>query len=222
MNVLLVYPLYPDAYFGFKHAVRFISKKASIPPIGLITVSAMLPDSWHKKLVDMNVSPLLTSDLEWADYVFISAMMIQKESLKQVIAECIKHQVKIVAGGPLFTHDYGNYPQIDHFILNEAEVAFPAFLNDLETGKPPQNIYRADKFADIIDSPVPDFHLLARKEYAYMNIQISRGCPFSCEFCEIPSLLGHKVRMKGTNQIIKELDTLYNWRSSIRIKVRQD
>ncbi len=219
MNVLLVYPEYPEAYFGFKYALRFISKKASVPPIGLITVSAMFPSGWQKKLVDLNISPLLSSDLEWADYVFVSAMMIQKESLVAVIEECRKHQVKIVAGGPLFTHDYGNYPQIDHFILNEAEVTFPAFLNDIERGKTLQNIYRTDNFAVLKASPTPDFHLLAQKEYAYMNIQISRGCPFSCDFCEIPSLLGHKVRMKETKQIIKELDTLYNlnWRGWVFI-----
>ena len=134
MNVLLVYPEYPDSYFGFKYSLRFISKKASVPPIGLITVSAMLPSDWNKKLIDMNISPLLSSELEWADYVFISAMMIHKESLKRVIEKCRKHQVTIVAGGPLFTHDYLNYPEVDHFILNEAELAFPDFLHNLKTG----------------------------------------------------------------------------------------
>jgi radical SAM superfamily enzyme YgiQ (UPF0313 family) len=131
MNVLLVFPKYPDSFWGFRHALRFISKKAAVPPLGLITVSAMLPGSWQKKLVDMNVSSLHTNDILWADYVFISAMYIQKESVSYVIKECLKHKVKMVAGGPLFTQEYENYPQIDHFILNEAEITLPPFLKDL-------------------------------------------------------------------------------------------
>ncbi|MCD4651451.1 MAG: DUF4070 domain-containing protein [Candidatus Cloacimonetes bacterium] len=219
MNVLLIYPQYADTYFSFKHALRFISRKAALPPLGLVTVSAMLPASWQKKLVDLNFVPLRTDDIVWADYVFIYAMYIQKESLSKIIEECMKHQVEIVAGGPLFTHEVNNYPQIDHFILNEAEITLPPFLKDLENGIPPQKIYKTAGFADISLSPTPDFHLLLRGAYASMSIQISRGCPFSCDFCEITSLLGNKVRMKETNQIIKELDTLYrlNWRGIVSI-----
>jgi radical SAM superfamily enzyme YgiQ (UPF0313 family) len=219
MNVLLIYPRYPDSFWSFKHALRFISKKAVIPPLGLITVSAMLPKTWQKKLVDMNVSTLRTSDILWADYVFISAMYIQKESVSKVIEECLKHKVKIVAGGPLFTQEYNNYPQIDHFILNEAEITLPLFLKDLDSGQLPKKIYKTDKFADLRLTPAPDYHLLSRKDYATMNIQVSRGCPFSCDFCEITTLLGHKVRMKDTRQIINELDVLYNlnWRGSVFI-----
>ena len=120
MNVLLVYPHYPDSFWSFRHALRFISKKAALPPLGLITVSAMLPSTWQKKLVDMNVTSLKTRDIQWADYVFISAMYIQKKSVDKIIDECVKYGVKIVAGGPLFTREYKNYIQIDHFILNEA------------------------------------------------------------------------------------------------------
>jgi radical SAM superfamily enzyme YgiQ (UPF0313 family) len=219
MKVLLVYPQYPDTYWGFRHALRFISKKAAVPPLGLLTVSAMFPKTWQKKLVDLNVTALKTSDLIWADYVFISAMYIQKASVDKVIEECLKHKVKMVAGGPLFTQESGNYPQIDHFILNEAEITFPLFLKDLESGFTPEKIYRTDKFADITQSPVPDFHLLSRKDYASMSLQVTRGCPFACDFCEITSLLGHKVRMKETRQVIEELETLYNlnWRGQISI-----
>ncbi len=218
MKVLLIYPQYPDSFWSFKYALRFISKKAGVPPLGLITISAMLPKTWKKKLVDMNISTLRTNDILWADYVFISAMYIQKESVNKIIEECVKHKVKIVAGGPLFTQEFNNYPQIDHLILNEAEITFPHFLKDLESGHP-QKIYKTDEYADIRLTPVPDFHLLSRKDYALMNIQVSRGCPFSCDFCEITSLLGHKVRMKATSQIIHELETLYqlNWRGPILI-----
>ena len=218
MNILLVYPHYPDSFWSFRYALRFISKKAAIPPLGLITVSAMLPSDWQKKLVDMNVTSLKTKDIQWADYVFISAMYIQKKSADKVIEECIKYGVKIVAGGPLFTREYKNYSQINHFILNEAEITLPLFLKDLNAGSP-KKVYKTNKFADISDTPIPDFHLLSSKNYAFMNIQISRGCPFSCEFCEITSLFGHKVRTKSITQVINELDKLneLNWRGPVFI-----
>ncbi len=219
MKVLLVYPKCPDSFWNFTHALKFISKKAAVPPLGLITVSAMLPDTWEKKLVDLNISSLHTSDIQWADYIFISAMYIQKESVNKVIAESKKWNKRVVAGGPLFTQEHVNYPDIDHFILNEAEITIPPFLADLEAGNP-QRIYQTDEFADLSKTPVPDFHLLSVNDYAFMNIQVTRGCPFACNFCEITSLLGHKVRMKSTAQVINELDVLFNtinWRGPVSI-----
>ncbi|MFC2081256.1 B12-binding domain-containing radical SAM protein [Bacteroidota bacterium] len=212
MNVLLVYPRCPDSFWSFRHALKFISKKAVLPPLGLITVSAMLPAAWKKKLVDLNVTTLRLNDIEWADFVFISAMYIQKESVANVIAECKKLNKKIVAGGPLFTREYDNYPEIDHFILNEAEITMPHFLADFHTGRP-QRLYKTSEYADMANTPVPDYHLLDRDRYASMNIQVSRGCPFACDFCEITALLGRRVRMKEPAQIIEELETLYrlNW-----------
>jgi len=219
MNILLIYPKCPDSFWNFTHALKFISKKAAVPPLGLITVSAMLPASWQKKLVDLNISDLTNEDIQWADYVFISAMYIQRDSVNKIIIECKKWNKKIVAGGPLFTQDYIEYPDVDHFILNEAEITMPLFLADFEAGHP-QQIYSTDEFADLALSPVPDFHLLSAKDYAMMNLQVSRGCPYSCSFCEITSLLGHKVRMKSTVQILNELDVLYHdvqWRGPVSI-----
>jgi radical SAM superfamily enzyme YgiQ (UPF0313 family) len=218
MKILLVYPHYPDSFWNFKHALRFISKKAAVPPLGLITVSAMLPKEWEKRLIDMNVSPLRTKDILWADYVFISGMHIQKESVDTVISECVRLGVKMVAGGPLFTQEYEHYPKINHLVLNEAEITLPLFLKDLKDGHPAR-IYKTSQFPELTTIPVPDFHLLDRSKYAFMNIQVSRGCPFSCEFCEITSLLGHKVRMKSTAQIISEMDKLYElkWRGNVFI-----
>jgi radical SAM superfamily enzyme YgiQ (UPF0313 family) len=219
MNILLVYPQYPDTYWSFKHALRFISKKAAVPPLGLITVSALLPRTWHKKLVDLNVSELHTKELLWADYVFLSGMYVQKESVNSVLKQCEKLHVKVVAGGPLFTQDYEDYPQIDHFVLNEAEITLPLFLKDLAAGRTPDKIYKTNQYADLSLTPAPDYHLLNLKAYAFMNLQVSRGCPFACDFCEITALLGHKVRMKSNEQILNELETLYklNWKGSVAI-----
>jgi radical SAM superfamily enzyme YgiQ (UPF0313 family) len=218
MNILLVYPNNPDSFWGFKHALRFISKKAAVPPLGLITVAAMLPSDWNLKLIDMNVAELVSKDIVWADYVFISAMYVHKESVDRIIDLCQKNSVKIVAGGPLFTQEYEKYPQIDHFILNEAEITIHPFLRDLEAGHP-ERIYQTTEYADLTMSPVPKFSLLSMKDYAFLNLQVGRGCPFACDFCEITTLLGHKVRMKSTSQVISELQALFdlNWRGSVQI-----
>ena len=218
MKVLLISPEFPDSFWTFKHALRFIGKKAAEPPLGLITMSAMLPAGWDKKLVDMNVGPLFLDDIRSADYVFISAMRIQQESVRKIIDACVKLGTRIVAGGPLFTRDYEDYPMIDHLLLNEAELTLPLFLRDLSEGNPKQ-LYRAQGFTDLGDSPVPDFHLLARKRYASMSIQVSRGFPYNCDFCGIAPRNGTKVRTKTTQQVVAELDSLYalKWRGPVFI-----
>ncbi|MCK5463307.1 MAG: cobalamin-dependent protein, partial [Bacteroidales bacterium] len=184
MNILLVYPKTPDTYWSFNHALRFISKKAANPPLGLITVAAMLPDDWQKKLVDLNVAALQDKYIHWADYVFISAMSIQQDSVREVIGRCKIHQKKIVAGGPLFTGEPENYTDIDHLVLNEAEITLPQFLSDLRMNRP-KKIYRTEEHATMDSTPVPDYSLLNQRKYAQLSIQYSRGCPFDCEFCEI-------------------------------------
>lgn len=216
MNILLVYPEYPDTFWSFKHALKFISKKAVNPPLGLLTVSAMLPGEWNKKLIDLNIEPLKTKDIIQSDLVFISAMNIQSASVQKIIGLCKLHNKKIVAGGPLFTEDPDQFPNIDHLILNEAELTLPDFLHDLEKGNP-RRIYQSEQFADIRSSPVPDYSLVKKSRYESLNLQYTRGCPFNCEFCDITALLGHKVRAKTTQQIINELDFIYQtgWRKNI-------
>jgi radical SAM superfamily enzyme YgiQ (UPF0313 family) len=216
MKILLVYPKYPDTFWSFKHALKFISKKALFPPLGLLTVAALLPEEWEQKLIDLNVAPLHDQDLEWADYVFISAMVVQKESAKELIMRCQKAGVKIVAGGPLFTAEHENFNGVDHFVLNEAEITLPAFLADLKTGQP-KPMYTTEEFPDITSTPTPRWELVNMKKYASMNIQYSRGCPFNCEFCDITVLYGHQARTKRTDQILAELERLYaqGWRGSV-------
>jgi len=209
MKILLINPEYPDTYWSFNHALKFISKKATNPPLGLLTVAAMLPGNWEKKVVDLNVSRLRDGDIHRADYVFISAMSVQAGSVHQIIDRCQKQGKKIVAGGPLFTGDPEPFMHLDHLILNEAELTLPQFLADLEKGQP-RKIYRTDAFADMSLSPPPDYSLIDVSRYAQLNLQYSRGCPFNCEFCEITALLGRKVRIKTTRQILTELENIYH------------
>ncbi|MFH1598322.1 MAG: B12-binding domain-containing radical SAM protein [Patescibacteria group bacterium] len=215
-KVVLVYPKYPDTFWSFKHALKFISKKASHPPLGLLTVAAMLPKEWEKKLIDMKVSKLKDKDLMGADLVFISAMSIQKASAKEVIRKCQKMGIKVVAGGPLFTTEYQDFSYVDHLILNEAEITLPPFLEDLKNGCP-QRIYGSKEYPDLGLTPVPLWELIKMRKYLSMNLQYSRGCPFNCEFCNITALFGRGVRTKSKDQMITELNSLYSrgWRGGI-------
>jgi radical SAM superfamily enzyme YgiQ (UPF0313 family) len=216
MNVLLIYPEFPDTFWSFKHALRFIHKKASSPPLGLLTVAAMLPAEWSKRLIDVNVTQLAEADLEWADYAFISAMVVQRRSARQIVARCKEAGLRVVAGGPLFSSEYKTFETVDHFVLNEAELTLPPFLKDLEQGSP-QRIYTTSEFPDLGQTPIPLWDLANLKRYATMNIQFSRGCPFNCEFCNVTALFGHRPRTKSAAQMIAELDGLHRlgWRGSI-------
>lgn len=216
MKVLLVYPEYPDTFWSFSYALKFTSKKAAYPPLGLLTVAAMLPTEWEKKVVDMNVRKLKDKDILWADYVFISAMSIQKESVKAVLARCRELGVKVVAGGPIFTNDSEEFGEVDHLVLNEAEITLPPFLSDLKEGRP-KRLYATAEKTDVTKTPIPLWELIDMNKYSSMNIQYSRGCPFDCEFCNITSLYGRVPRTKEGGQLIAELEKIYSlgWREGV-------
>ncbi len=216
MKILLVYPEYPDTFWSFKYALKFVSKKAAYPPLGLITVASLLPADWETKLIDMNIEKLRMEDILWADYIFLSAMNTQSRSATQVIDRCKALLKPVVAGGPLFTADYEKFGKVDHLVLNEAEITLPLFLDDLEKGCA-KKIYQTKEFARVDKSPKPDYSLVKMNQYTSKSIQFSRGCPFNCEFCDITALLGHKCRIKTSGQIIAELQQLYNlgWRGEV-------
>ena len=165
MKILLVYPKYPDTFWSFKHALRFIMRKAAFPPLGLLTVAGMLPQEWEKRLVDLNTRALTDRDIRWADYVFISAMVIQRDSTREVIDRIKKIGIKMVGGGPLFTTEPEQFAEVDHLILNEAEITLPQFLSDLEKGNP-QRLYSTDRHPAVTATPLPLWSLIKMKEYS--------------------------------------------------------
>ncbi len=216
MNILLVYPGYPDTFWSFKHALKFVSKKASFPPLGLLTVASLLPADYNKKLIDMNVTELKDKDILWADFIYISAMSVQSQSADEVIDRCKRLNAKIVGGGPHFTSNYIKYDKVDYLVLKEAEITLPQFIKDLNNGNP-NHIYTTDQWSDITATPLPLWDLISLKNYSSMNIQYSRGCPYDCDFCDITVLYGRKPRTKTTEQVIAELDELYytGWKGPV-------
>ncbi len=216
MRILLISPEFPDTFWSFKHALPFVRRKASSPPLGLLTVAAMLPAEWEKRLVDLNLRPLTGKDLAWADMAFVGAMTAQRRSARAVIAACRVAGVVVVAGGPLFTAEREDYREVDHLVLGEAEVTLPAFLADLERGAL-RRVYEAGGFADLRTTPMPLWELAERRSYTSMSVQYCRGCPYDCEFCNVTAMLGHRPRTKTPEQVIAELDRLdaLGWRGAV-------
>ena len=207
-RILLVHPEFPTTYWSFDHALPFVGKKASLPPLGLMTVAAMLPPAYEVRLVDLNVTALSPADVSWADLVFLSAMIVQKESFDEVTALCRQLGKPVVAGGPYPISMYGQIQGVDHFVLDEAELTLPRFLEDLEKGRPGR-VYRDERKPDLSGTPVPRFDLIDVAAYDSMPLQYSRGCPYNCEFCDIIEMFGHVQRTKNPAQFLRELDAVW-------------
>ncbi len=218
MKVLLVNPEFPDTYWSFRHALPFERKRCAFPPLGLLTVSALLPKSWQRRLVDLNVRSLKTAVIEWADIVFVTGMLVQKESLHAVVRDCKAAGKRVVLGGPYVTTTIEDLPEADHIFIGEAETTLPQFVADLERGEPKRR-YEASERPPLSITPVADFGLADLKSYSSMSVQYSRGCPFNCEFCDIIEIYGRVPRTKSNQQMLAELDALRNlgWRGTVFI-----
>ena len=207
-KVLMIYPEIPVTYWSFKYIMKLIGRRAAFPPLGLMTVAALFPERYEATLVDMNTTPLKERDIVKADLIFISAMIIQKESFERVVAICKRLGKPVVAGGPYPTGSYKSITGVDHFVLGEAEVTLPIFLRDWEKGAP-RALYLSEEKPDITKTPIPRFDLVRHRHYTTMSLQYSRGCPFNCEFCDIIELFGRIPRTKGTEQFLAEMDGLF-------------
>lgn len=219
MNVLLVYPQFPKSFWSFEKTLALLNRSAMLPPLGLVTVAAILPQDWQFKLVDRNVRPVTEDEWAWTDLVILSAMIVQKEDLLIQIREAKQRNKQVAVGGPYPTAlpDEAKMAGADYLILDEGEITLPLFVEAIANGVT-SGIFRAGgERPDVTGTPIPRFDLLEFEAYAEMSVQFSRGCPFQCEFCDIIVLYGRKPRTKNPEQIIAELDRLYElgWRRSI-------
>ncbi len=219
MRVLLLYPLFPKSFWSFEKILELVNRKALMPPLGLITVAAILPQEWEFRLVDQNVRPVTDADWEWAELVILSAMIVQQDDFLAQIREAKRRGKPVAVGGPYPTAlpHLAEEAGADYLILDEGEITLPMFLEALERGEP-RGIFRSNgEKPDVTNTPIPRFDLLDFPAYDNMSIQFSRGCPFQCEFCDIIVLYGRKPRTKNPEQLVAELDRLYElgWRGAV-------
>jgi radical SAM superfamily enzyme YgiQ (UPF0313 family) len=208
LRVLLVYPEVPPTYWNMRYALPFIGKRASLPPLGIITVAAMLDEGCDVSLVDMNIEPLTTEHVRGADIVLTSSMLIQSRSHADVVRLCRALGKPVLAGGPYPTGGHADIAGVDYFVLGEAEGLLPRFLDDFRQGRA-QRVYQGEALPDIAQSPTPRFDLLKRDAYASMALQFSRGCPYDCEFCDVVEMFGRKPRTKSPGQLLAEMEALH-------------
>jgi radical SAM superfamily enzyme YgiQ (UPF0313 family) len=219
MNVLLIYPLFPKSFWSFEKTLALLDRKAMLPPLGLVTVAAILPQEWNFKLVDRNIRQITAAEWAWADLVILSAMIVQKEDLLAQIQEAKRRGKRVAVGGPYPTALPQEVTDVgaDYLILDEGEITLPLFIDAISRGETSGIFRSGGEKPDVTNTPIPRFDLLEFDAYAEMSVQFSRGCPFQCEFCDIIVLYGRKPRTKSPAQLLAELDYLYElgWRRSI-------
>ena len=219
MNVLLIYPLFPKSFWSFEKTLALLDRKAMLPPLGLVTVAAILPQEWNFKLVDRNIRQITEAEWAWADLVILSAMIVQKEDLLAQITEAKRRGKRVAVGGPYPTALPNEVTDVgaDYLILDEGEITLPLFIDAIARGESSGIFRSGGEKPDVSTTPIPRFDLLEFDAYAEMSVQFSRGCPFQCEFCDIIVLYGRKPRTKAPAQLLAELDYLYElgWRRSI-------
>jgi radical SAM superfamily enzyme YgiQ (UPF0313 family) len=219
MNVLLIYPLFPKSFWSFEKTLALLDRKAMLPPLGLVTVAAILPQEWNFKLVDRNIRQITAAEWAWADLVILSAMIVQKEDLLAQIQEAKRRGKRVAVGGPYPTALPQEVTDVgaDYLILDEGEITLPLFIDAISRGESSGIFRSGGEKPDVTNTPIPRFDLLEFDAYAEMSVQFSRGCPFQCEFCDIIVLYGRKPRTKSPAQLLAELDYLYElgWRRSI-------
>lgn len=219
MRVLLVYPLFPNTFWSFEKILELVDRKVLLPPLGLVTVAAILPQEWDFKVVDRNVRDITEAEWDWAELVICSAMIVQKQDLLDQIREAKRRGKQVAVGGPYVTSvpDEALAAGVDYLILDEGEITLPMFVEAIQRGET-SGIYRANgEKPAVTETPVPRFDLLELDAYDSMSVQFSRGCPFQCEFCDIIVLYGRKPRTKTPQQLLAELECLYNlgWRRAV-------
>ena len=217
--MLLVYPEFPKTFWSYEKILELVQRKVLLPPLGLVTVAAILPQEWHYKLVDVNIRPVDESEWQWADLVIISAMIVQKEDIIRQIGFARFHGKPVAVGGPYPTSTPEELVAAgaDFLILDEGEITLPMFVEALQRGEKSGQFRSGGVKPDVTTTPIPRYDLLERGAYDSMSVQFSRGCPFQCEFCDIIVLYGRKPRTKEPAQLIAELQCLYDlgWKGGV-------
>jgi radical SAM superfamily enzyme YgiQ (UPF0313 family) len=216
MRVLLIYPLFPQSFWSFEKTLALVDCKSLMPPLGLITVAAILPQKWEFRLVDRNIEEITEADWEWAELVIISGMIVQKKDLLVQLNEAKSRNKLVAIGGPYATTSPEEVESADFLVLDEGEITLPMFVNAIEHGDR-SGVFRATEKPAVTETPIPRYDLLDLSAYDNMSVQFSRGCPFQCEFCDIIVLYGRKPRTKTPGQLLAELECIYNlgWRGAV-------